>query len=201
VIVPLEMSCLAMRKGYASPELVIGWRIGNYVREFFGGLDDVLVAVRRGSDAALALSLMTRSRGSCGAVAVVNDERPWDFLFYHSLTGTMLQFSLVPERTELSPDIRSLEPMLSRKNPRVMAVYHSAVEKLAKSMILEPVESFCSIREIRCRPFYVNENKSLSKLRCPRCGSLEAGSNLWDVDGVTCCLSCSGLENSWFDWN
>ncbi|WP_456386929.1 hypothetical protein [Desulfolithobacter sp.] len=44
MLVPMESQCLTLRKGYLTPELAIGWRIGKYVEEFFDGLEEVGIA-------------------------------------------------------------------------------------------------------------------------------------------------------------
>lgn len=55
MLVPMELHNLTLKRGYLSPELAIGWRIGKYVEEFFDGLEDVGIAAARDDDAILAL--------------------------------------------------------------------------------------------------------------------------------------------------
>jgi hypothetical protein len=51
MLLPMELSVLAHNKGYVSPELAMGWRVGTYIREFFSGLQDILVATTHTNDA------------------------------------------------------------------------------------------------------------------------------------------------------
>lgn len=198
MIVPIDLLRLSIQKGYLSPELSLGWRIGSHVREFFDGLEDVRVAARSDTDAVLALSSMTRCGNFPGTVTMASKDKPWDFLFYHPITGTALLFNLVPDRTELPPDIRALESRISDQDSTIMAVYRGAVDTLVKRILCEPLANLCCIREIRLRRIQATDENRFSKLRCPWCGLSIAREDLWDVNGVSCCFSCSCLENSWF---
>ena len=102
MLVPLELHCLTLQKGYLSPELAIGWQIGKYVEEFFDGLEEVGIAAARDDDAVLALSYLTRQHGHPGQVIVPEAARPWDFLFYHLTTGTRLGFTLIRQGSKFT---------------------------------------------------------------------------------------------------
>jgi len=88
--------------GHLSPDLAIGWQIGKYVHEFFDGLQEVRIAADAEGDAAFALSYLSREHGCYGQVTVTETPRPWDFLFYHVVTGTALHFTLIRKHIELS---------------------------------------------------------------------------------------------------
>lgn len=197
MLVPLALYGLTQKTGYLSPELAMGWQIGNYVDEFFAGLGDVRVAAARHNDAVFALSYLSREHGFPGQVTVPETARPWDFLFYHAITGTVLKFILIRKYLELSQDLRALESNLATDRPDVVQRYQAGLDLLIKDILSQPPESFCQIHQIRCRPL-LHTSESRGRITCSRCGRPTAVSNSWDVEGELCCRACSGMEQAWF---
>ncbi|BCO10386.1 hypothetical protein GF1_27620 [Desulfolithobacter dissulfuricans] len=197
MLIPMELHCLTLRKGYLSPELAIGWQIGKYVEEFFDGLEEVWIAAARDDDAVLALSYLTRQHGHPGQVIVPETARPWDFLFYHLTTGTRLGFTLIRQRTRLPQKIRDLEPDLCVDNPAVVEIYQASLNLLIKSVLCQPVTSFCQVRQARCRRL-LSKHSSDQQTSCHRCGRPVPLSQAWDIEGDICCPACTGLEPVWY---
>jgi formylmethanofuran dehydrogenase subunit E len=197
MLVPIELYSLTQRMGHLSPDLAIGWQIGKYVHEFFDGLQEVRIAAAAEGDAVFALSYLAREHGCYGQVTMTETPRPWDFLFYHAITGTALHFTLIRKHIELSQGLRSLESHLAMDKPAVVEIYRTGLDLLVESILKRPVDSFCKIRQIRCRPLpRTAENNST--IRCCRCGKLSFVQNAWDIEGQICCQACSGLEPAWF---
>ena len=197
MLVPMELYGLTQRMGYLSPDLAIGWQVGKYVHEFFDGLQGVRIAAASEGDAAFALAYLSREHGCYGQVTVTETPRPWDFLFYHAMTGTVLHFTLIRKHVELSQGLRSLEPHLAMGKPAVVEIYHTGLDLLVESILKRPVSSFCQIRQIRCRPLSQTPGNN-GVIRCRRCGKSASARNAWDIEGQICCQSCSGLEPAWF---
>lgn len=200
MLVPLELHSLTQRRGYLSPELAIGWQIGKYVAEVFDGLDEVGIAATSDDDAALALSHLTRQHGYSGQIIVPETARPWDFLFYHLTTGTQLCFTLIRERIQLPQGIRDLEPDLCMDNPKVVKIYRTGLDLLVKTILSQPVTSFCHIRQVRCHRLQPKENTN-QQIACYRCGHPIPLQKAWDIEGDICCPSCSGLEPAWYTYH
>ncbi len=200
MLVAMELHNLTQRRGYLSPELAIGWQIGKYVAEFFDGLEEVGIAAASDNDAVLALSHLTRQYVHSGQVIVPDTSRPWDFLFYHLTTGTLLDFTLIRKRTRLPKRIRDLEPDLSVDNPAVVETYQASLDLLVKSILVRPVTSFCQIHQVRCRRLLPMENGN-QQTGCCHCGRPISAYKAWDVEGDICCPSCSGLEPAWYTYH
>lgn len=200
MLVPMELHSLVQRNGYLSPELAIGWQIGKYVSEFFDGLADVEIAAASANDATLALSHLTRQHGYPGHIIVPETARPWDFLFYHLSTGTMLGFTLIRPRIQLPRKIREMEATLSAEDIRGVKLYQAALDILVKSLFRNPVPNFTRIRQIRCRRLHINEQTEQQVL-CQHCRQLTPAGKAWDVEGEICCPSCSGLEPDWYTFH
>ena len=200
MLVPMELHSLTQRRGYLSPELAIGWQIGKYVAEFFDGLEEVEIAAASDDDAALALSHLIRQHGHPGQVIVPETTRPWNFLFYHLTTGTLLSFTLIRPRTRLPQEIRDLEPNLSVDNPAVVEIYQASLDLLVKSIFSQPVTNFCQISKVRCRRLLAIENGN-QRTGCYRCGRPTPVRKAWDIEGDICCPSCSGLEPAWYTYH
>lgn len=200
MLVPMELHNLTQMRGYLSSELAIGWRIGKYVEEFFDGLEEVRIAAASDDDAALALSHLTRQHGHPGQVIVPETAKPWDFLFYHLTTGTLLGFTLIWQRTRLPQRIRDLESDLCVDNHAVVESYRTGLNLLVKSILSQPVISFCQIRQVRCRRLLPMGNDNL-QTGCYRCGDPTPVHKAWDIEGDICCPSCSGLEPAWYTYH
>lgn len=200
MLVPLELQSLTQKRGYLSPELAIGWQIGKYVAEFFDGLDEVGIAATSDDDATLALSHLTRQHGHPGQIIVPETARPWDFLFYHLTTGTQLCFTLIQPRIQLPREIRDLEPDLCVDNPTVVKIYRTGLDLLVKSILSQPVTSFCLIRQVRCHRLQP-KGKTNQQTACYRCGRPIPVQKAWDIEGDICCPSCSGLEPDWYTYH
>lgn len=200
MLVPIELHSLTMRVGYLSPDLAIGWRIGKYVEVFFDGLEEVSIAARIDTDAVFALSHLTRQHGYPGRIIVPKAARPWDFLFYHAVTGTLLKFVLVRQQTRLPEEIEELEHHLSPDNPEVAGIYQAGLDLLVKSLLSRPLTSFCHLSQFRCRRLLAKADAG-QLIRCRRCGLSTSVRQAWDIEGEVCCLSCSGLEPIWFTYH
>jgi hypothetical protein len=179
-----------------SPELAIGWQVGKYVAEFFDGLEEVGIAAASDNDAVLALSHLTRKHSHSSQVIVPGTSRPWDFLFYHLTTGTLLDFTLIRQHTRLPGRIRNLESDLSADNPAVVEIYQAALDQLVKSILSWPVTSFCQVRQVRCRRLQATASSN-QQTGCYHCGRPTPVNKAWDIEGAICCPSCSGLEPAW----
>ncbi|MFH2005895.1 MAG: hypothetical protein ABI333_04820 [bacterium] len=199
MIVPIELQRIALRRGYLSPEIALGWRLGVYLREFFDGLELLRVLAAREDDAALSLRIMAAWQRATPILVEGRRER-WDFLVYHPATGTLLGVTRVPERTELPQRVKDLEPALARGDLRAQLDYRDSVQRLVDRLVGSPFEQLCRIDEHRVRRMHSEVASEPSRLvRCRVCGVLAASRRLWELDGVLCCLSCSGLSPQWFD--
>ncbi|HFQ80199.1 MAG TPA: hypothetical protein ENK33_02355 [Desulfobacterales bacterium] len=197
MLVPIELYCLAQKKGYLSPDLAIGWQIGKYVAEFFDGLRDVKIAVAAEGDAALSLSYL--SRGAAGQIRISEVFRPWDFLFYHTITGTVLNFTLIRKYIELPRDLRSLEPDLAIEKAAALRKYRAGLDSLVVNILKQPADCFSVISEVRCRPLLRKSNDN-GTILCWHCGRLVPFSQAFDIEGRICCQDCSSLEPEWFEY-
>ncbi len=196
MLVPIELYCLAQKKGYLSPDLAIGWQVGKYVEEFFDGLRDVKTAVAAEGDAALSLSYLSRGPEAAGQITVSKIFRPWDFLFYHTITGTVLNFTLIRKYVELPRDLRSLEPDLAMDNV-YLGKYRAGLDSLVVNILKRPADSFSVIREIRCRPLLRSPEDS-GTILCYHCGKQVPIPQAFDIEGQICCQDCSTMEPEWF---
>lgn len=200
MLVPIELYSLSQRMGYLSPDLAIGWQIGKYAQEFFDGLQEVRIAAAAEGDAAFALSYMSREQTYPGRITMSDTSRPWDFLFYHAITGTVLNFTLIRKYIELPQGLRSLEPHLAMDKPAVVEIYRTGLDLLVESILKRSVNSFSMIRQIRCRPLLQTSGDN-GTIRCCHCGKLASIRNAWDTEGQICCQACSGLEPAWFTYH
>jgi hypothetical protein len=198
MLLPLELSILSRNKGYVSPELALGWRVGTYIREFFTDLHDIRIATTLANDSALALKWMTDSMLGTYSVTVTNEKTDRNFLVYHPATGTVLKIVPFRNLTELPVYLKSIEDNLSELDDSIVSVYRGAVNNLIVNILQFPMEVLCQITEHRCRRIIIPEHDSPDKKQCPRCGKKIQSMDIWDVDGIICCLPCSGLEPSWF---
>ncbi|MFW8600977.1 hypothetical protein ACOHYD_05800 [Desulfobacterota bacterium M19] len=196
MLVPIELYCLIQKKGYLSPDLAIGWQIGRYVEEVFDGLRDVKIAVAAEGDAALALSYLSQGPGAAGHVTVSEIFRPWDFLFYHTVTGTVLNFTLIRKYIELPRHLRSLEPDLAPDKAAALRKYRAGIDSLVVNILKRPANRFCVIREIRCRPL-LRSHEDNGTILCYHCGKQVPIPQVLDIEGQICCLDCSTLEPEW----
>ncbi len=199
MLVPIELYSLTQRKGYLSPDLAIGWQIGKYVEGFFDGLQEVRIAAAAEGDAAFALSYLSREHGYPGRITVPDTSRPWDFLFYHTITGTVLHFTLIRKYIELPQGLRALEPHLAMDKPAVVKIYRTGLDLLVESILKRSVDSFSMIRQIRCRALHAPGDNGTT--RCCRCERPTSVHNAWDIEGQICCQACSGLEPDWFTYH
>ncbi len=209
MIVPLELNLLAMRRGYLSPELAMGWRIGQYVTEFFSDLEQVRIAAKDEGDAALGLSMMYRKNLLSSPVTIARAPRPWDFLAYHYPTGTTLQIDTVRDLVELPAEIRKLEALFeygeakaARPDRSSFAIrrYRIAVDDLIARLLSHPVEQYCQIRESRVRFLREATNRKNDPLHCRFCNRAFHKNEMVDFEGVICCAPCSGIEPAWLEW-
>ncbi len=196
MIVPMNLYSLVQRKGYLSPEMAIGWKIGMYVEECFDDFSDVGVAAVSDNDTTMALAHLIQRRGYLGQIVVPQSARPWDYHFYHLITGTQLSFTLIWKRIELPQEIRELESELCEHNYEELERYQASLDFLVRTILCEPVTSFSFIRQSRCRRLQIH-NEEGHLIHCHYCGSLIPLDKAWDVEGDICCMSCAGLEPVW----
>lgn len=64
------------RKGYLSPELAIGWKVGQYAAEFFDGLENITVIADNNNDALIALRQQMRNQGQPQQLVTISDKNP-----------------------------------------------------------------------------------------------------------------------------
>ncbi len=200
MLVPLELSLLAHQRGYLSPELALGWRIARHVREVFDGLEHVRIAARRNNDALMALSILSVKLGNPPAdLSRSRTSKPWDFLFYHPLSGTVLRWVQNKQNTQLSNDIVALGDRLDCANDTVATIrYQRAVDALILQILNVSIDMLGLFYEHRCRKIKCDAPRGEDSLRCPQCGTVVFRRDLWEVDGWLGCLSCSLLEPAWF---
>lgn len=196
MLVSIELYNLSLHRGYLSPLLAIGWRIGDYLRDFFNSLDEVRMAAAEESDAVLALSLLGRRDNRPARITIPDTPRPWDFLFYHPGTGTRLNFTLIRRHSSLPRWIQAMEWLVAEGHPSAMATYQADLDRLVQAVISEPMDLFCRIRQVRCRPLLTGDGPAV-KVRCHRCGCPCPTTLAWDIEGEICCRDCCGLEPSW----
>jgi hypothetical protein len=189
MIVPLELNLLAMRRGYLSPQLALGWRIGGYIIEFFSNLEQVRIAAKKEGDAALGLSMMCQKSRFSFPVTIAKGQRPWDFLAYHYPTGTTLQFITVSNLVELPAGARKLEaffkdgdsnPVRSEAARSAIGLYRAAIDGLIARVLSRPVDQYCQIRESRLRLLGTGKNPENQPLRCRLCDRPFPRSKLMD---------------------
>lgn len=197
MLVPIELQRIVLQRGYLSPEIALGWRLADYLRDFFGGLELLRVLVARDGDELLSLRVMgSWCHADPAEVATIG--RGWDFLVYHPTTGTLLGVTRAPDR--LSREVRMLEPALARGDLGARLRYQRSVSELVGHLLDVPFEQLCRIDEHRVRRMAGRGGaRAAQKIRCWRCGDPMRRSEIWDMDGVLCCLTCTGMSSKWFD--
>lgn len=196
----MDLQRLANRLGYLSPELALGWKLGEYLEQYFDGLEVTRIAARAHSETILSLTTMLGWQQGDSVVVVGAGEPPWSFDCYHPLTGTVLRVRPVVEETTLSPDIIALEERLSH-DPKALRDYSSAVDGLIGRLLDEPLTTYCAVDEHRCRRAARSDtSKGIAPRRCRRCGAVyREPMEFWYSEGVLCCSRCAGLHAQWFD--
>jgi len=204
MIVPIELSLVAMRKGYLSPQLTLGWRIGGYIEEFFDGLGQVRLAAGKQGDAALGLTVMCQRRNDALPITVALGARPWDVLAFHYLSGTALKFTAVHRLVDLPKEVRELEYRFEDRNTAIaqaaVRIYRAYLDQLVVRLLNLPVEKYCRIEESRVRIFSIGSNPIAESRVCGLCCRSYPRNELVECDGVVCCVTCSGMEPSWLQW-
>ncbi len=205
MLVPIELNILARKRGYLSPELALGWRVGGYAREFFGNLEDIRIAVADNDDAKLGLELMCRKLQFAFPPVLSKKPGDWDFLICHDATGTVLEIRTLAEKVNLPNSALGLERNFNHENfgCRNSSVerYRIALDSLILDILNTPLENYCRIIEKRYRILGPGHDGDPLKLRCRRCTQIFPRRKLVEISGVICCIDCSGLEKSWFEWN
>lgn len=195
MLVPMDLAVLANRNSCLTPELALGWRIGQHVKEFFTDLDQVRIAVSGYPQLVPAM----RKIAVCpapGVVTVPQAARPWDLFFFHQPTGTSLKVVVLRSPMLLSPRGRLLEKELARdSDPRLRALYQVELDGLIASILIGPVEDFCLLQTERCR--LLSRDVGKMPARCPWCWA-QAPKAMLEVEGRRCCPQCSGLEPEWW---
>lgn len=193
MLVPIELHNLTREKGYLSPELAIGWKVGQYAAEFFDGLENITVTVANNNDALIALHHQMGCQGQTQQSVTISDKNPpWDFLFNHGVTGTLLAISLIHLHTQLPLDICKLEPDLKEENYAVTGVYQAGVDRLISTLLSEPVATFARIRQIRYRRLPILPHGEHS-LQCEDCNKPCQPGHAWEIEGIYLCSDCIGF--------
>ena len=204
MLIPLELNILAMRRGYLSPELALGWCVGTYLTDFFCTLEDIRIAARKDDDAALGLRIMSQKNQFPFPITIANGNCSWDFLAYHYSTGTVLQFKLASDRIKMPIAFQRLQKDFTHADPTVsssaITLYQSVLNELIVRILSNPLDRYCRITETRIRFLAQTIKGTKEKLHCRLCDCLSSKSELVDSDGVVCCILCAGLEPSWFEW-
>lgn len=196
MIVPLELYGLSLRKGYLSPELVIGWRIGVSMREMFDGLADIRITVARDNDALLALSWLAQKNGQPRPIPLAGRRTAWDFLCYHPPTESLVKYVLIRRRSRPCEWMAGLAPLLGSEPSLLREFCQQEVDKQICFLLEQPVNDFAVVRQSRYRPFPMIEGDR-RKRPCHSCGRLLCKDQLWEIEGDISCSECLGVESSW----
>jgi len=183
-----------------TPGALLGWRVAEYLREFFDGLDGVRVAAPEGSDQAAALRDVRTESGLPLDLVHSASGRGWDALAYHPATGTVLEFhsGLVPHGLPADRDAAG-EPAgfeQEQHEDDEDDEDRAATALLVRRLVELPLERCCRIRErVVVRSRCTGEGGTA--IRCHRCGAPVARSDRWQDQSVLCCPACTGLEPCW----
>ena len=187
-----ELSDLTRSHGRLAPGFALGWRVAEYLREFFDGLDGVRVAAPAGTEQAAALrQVRTESRLPLDLVQT-EIGRGWDALAYHPATGTVLEINagLTCGRLTTRSGATPGAPHLPKDGDEEDQL------RLARFLLDEPVEHCCRIVErlvVRSR----HAGADGAAIPCRRCGGMTERRDIWNVNGIPCCANCTGLDPSW----
>ena len=196
MLVPLDLYVLVQKMGRLTPPLVMGWRVGGYVRDTFTGLDGVRMVVAAGGDFLEGLRItLTESRFPLD-VLESEDDMAYDAWAWHPPTGTLLEFTFSPERTAMDQRGASVSCEARRGDLFGRSIYGAALDRQISRLISEPLESLCRIEERFVRA-PSHDNKESQTVRCRRCGTFVSRSELWYADNVPCCASCSEIPEAW----
>jgi len=198
MLMPAELQNLAVKTRRLTPDLAMGWKIGAFIRDFYGDLSDIRLAARESGDAVIALASMLEDRLFGGKITTINKDRPWDFLSYQHSTGVTISFHLLPELSRLPRQMRDIESDLVGMDPFTRVAYNRSVQMLTKEVAANPLESFCRIVQSCYHPLDQAEGDSLILCQC--CNRPAKKGDLWFDGEIICCTACSGLEPSWFEW-
>ncbi|PIP43692.1 MAG: hypothetical protein COX17_05585 [Deltaproteobacteria bacterium CG23_combo_of_CG06-09_8_20_14_all_60_8] len=193
MLVPLELSALASRRGWLSPELAVGWRLARQAMDFFDGLEQVRIAATGSTDTINALRALARYPKQ-GSVVIPSRLMPWDVLFFHQITGTALKVVLIRKHIALPPELKRIENDLSHCSPELLRRYQEGLDARVHGIIRDDLERFSHITEIRCR--VLAPDSSQQARCCPWCQAHNP-SALLDQDGRICCPACSVLRSLW----
>lgn len=104
MLVPLDLYTLVQKLGRLTPSLVLGWRVGGYVREMFDGLDEVRLAVCAKGGFLEGLRITrTENRFSLDVVEAAENET-WHARAWHAGTGTLPEFSFCAEQVAMDAE-------------------------------------------------------------------------------------------------
>ncbi|MBU0967066.1 MAG: hypothetical protein KKA54_11885 [Proteobacteria bacterium] len=193
MLVPLELSALAARCGWLSPELAVGWRLARQAMDFFDGLDQVRIAATGYADTINALRALARYPKQ-GDVIIPSRPVPWDILFFHRITGTVLKVVLIRKHITLPRELRCIVDDLPHCSPESLCRYQEILDVLVHGIIRDDLERFCHITEIRCR--VLSSAAAQTPHSCPWCQSRNPPT-LFEQDGRICCPACSVLGQLW----
>ncbi len=197
MLVPLDLSILAQKVGRLSPSLVLGWRVGNHVREMFDGLDEVRLAAAPTGDFLLGLrATLTESRFPLD-VLPAEDEPDWHALAWHAITGTLLRFTFAVERVAMDARGAAALPDVRKGNPYGLAAYAASLDRQVLRLLDDPMETLCRIEEHMVSKSRAKDGDPDVSINCRRCGNGTLRTDLWYADGAPCCPDCAGLIPAW----
>lgn len=196
MLVPLDLYILVQRLGRLTPELVLGWRVCGYVREYFNGLDGVRLAIAPQGDFLDGLKAAKAESGLPLDILDADSDSPWHALAYHPFTGTVLEFAYSSEEVALKVRTPSSENGGRDPQPIALASFAIALDRQVLHLLNEPLESLCRIRERRVTRGRSSEKEAA--VRCRRCGAPLPKRDLWCEDGVLCCSECAGMPARWW---
>ncbi len=199
-MLPLELQHLSQKRGLLSPGLVLGFRIGEWVRRQLGPLTELRIAAGEVNDISFTLNEMVGKEGLWGGVTRATAPRDWDLLFYQPSTNLALTVAMIEETTRFPTRVMALEPLLVDRSPAIADRYRQMLGSLIHELLHRPLTTYCQVRQVRCQPFMdkppSDSHKSL--VPCPGCGSSADPRRFWIIDGQPACPDCFLLEPSWF---
>lgn len=220
--VPLEVNVLALRCGCLSPGVILGWKIWEQAKVFFGDLENLAIAARGNSDAARALSQLSQARRNPFPINISEGERPWDFLLADLAGRKALAVTLrgrlgilLGKTDQVAKGCSGTSPIFSQS---VLNAYTDTDEAdripdFAKGMLDDirdeignhietlieiPLEAIAETAEILFLPLETSPEYRGSKYHCRGCRTYNPKEECLEINGEVFCIACSGLEPSWF---
>ncbi len=196
MLVPLEVYVLVQKLGRLTPSLVMGWRIGQYLREMFAGLDGIRLAVSVDDDVYQGLRLAVTESGFPLDVLLGDSSKAWDVAAWHPATGTRMDFTISHQKIAMDARGAAVACEARRGDMLAKAVHGMALDRQVVRLMKEPLETLCRIHEgslLSSR--YVEDLTEM--LSCRRCGRKIFRKDVWRADGIPCCSTCAEVPDSW----